>query len=182
MTSPYAPYADSVAAFADVRDSVVAMMAVELQTWLVDAYLEKVDKATMAVSLEARVPLLDPRLVEMMALAPRSWKLRRGETKVLFKEIAARYIPAANVRKPKQGFGPPYSVWLQTVFRERVACLADASSPLSGLVDRGAVRRIVEGLKRGEPRAAQVWNLLVLEEWAQSNSTRATAATVPSIG
>ena len=166
--SPYAPYAAAVADFHEVRDSVVAMMAVEVETWLVDAYLEKVDKATMAVSLEARVPLLDPRLVELIALAPRSWKLRGAATKMLLKEIAAAYIPPENVRKRKQGFGPPYEQWLRTSLRARVAELSEPDAKVASLLEPSGVRRLIAAFERGEPRAPQVWNLLVLDEWARN--------------
>jgi asparagine synthase (glutamine-hydrolysing) len=154
----------------DVRDDVSSLMLFELRTWLVDTYLEKVDKATMATSLEARVPLLDPRLVEFMALAPRRWKIAGGRTKVLLRDVASRWLPPATIAKAKQGFGPPIGLWLRTSLRQDVEALTDASPAIARWLDRDAVRGIVLGHRRGEWRDAQIWSLLMLERWARAES------------
>lgn len=150
-----------------VPDDVTGMMIHELRTWLVDTYLEKIDKATMAASLEARVPLLDPRLVEMLALAPRAWKIRGGRTKVVLREIASRSLPHETVERAKQGFGPPVRGWLSGALREDVDALADPSGALCGLLDASAVARVVRDFRRGAWRDGQVWALLVLDRWAR---------------
>jgi asparagine synthase (glutamine-hydrolysing) len=159
-----------------VEDDVLAMMVFELRTWLSDAYLEKVDKATMAASLEARVPLLDPRLVEIMALAPRSWKIAGRRTKVLLRQIAKRHIPAETIARAKQGFGPPVGLWLRSSLRHEVDALGSRGSALSDLVEPGAVLKIVEAHRRGEWRDSQVWALLVLELWGRQLRATARAA------
>jgi asparagine synthase (glutamine-hydrolysing) len=159
-----------------VEDDVLAMMVFELRTWLADAYLEKVDKATMAASLEARVPLLDPRIVETMALAPRSWKIAGGRTKVLLRRIAERHVPAETVARAKQGFGPPVGLWLRSSLRHEVDALGSRGAALADLVEIGAVRKIVEAHRRGEWRDGQVWALLVLEIWARERRAAARAA------
>ena len=151
-----------------VPDDVTSLMLYELGTWLVDTYLEKVDKATMATSLEARVPLLDPRLVEAMALAPRSWRISGGRTKVLLRAIAARWLPPATVTKAKQGFGPPIKTWLRTSLRDDVEALRSGDAAVAKLLEPAAVRAIVDGQRRGEWRDGQVWTLLVLERWARA--------------
>jgi asparagine synthase (glutamine-hydrolysing) len=156
-----------------VGDDVSALMLYELRTWLADTYLEKVDKATMATSLEARVPLLDPRLVEAMALAPRGWKIDRGATKVLLRRIASRWLPPETVTRAKQGFGPPIAVWLQTSLRRDVDALMSSDAALARLVDPSAVQAIVEGYRKGEWRDGQVWTLLVLERWARAERVQA---------
>src|SRR5260221_3784805 len=142
----------------------------ELKTWLVDTYLEKVDKATMAVSLEARVPLLDPRLVEAMALAPREWKVRGRRTKVLLREIAGRTLPAAVAGRAKHGFGPPVAGWLRGRMRADVDELLDPSAAINRLLDPAAVRAVVEDFRRGGWRDGQLWALIVLERWARSGN------------
>jgi asparagine synthase (glutamine-hydrolysing) len=151
-----------------VADDVTSLMLYELGTWLVDTYLEKVDKATMAASLEARVPLLDPRLVEALALAPRSWKISGGRTKVLLRTVAERWLPPETLSRPKQGFGPPIRTWLRTSLRTDVDALCSAEAAIAHLLEPAAVRAIVDGHRRGEWRDGQVWALLVLERWARA--------------
>jgi asparagine synthase (glutamine-hydrolysing) len=175
---PYGPYREAAGDASWIDDDVVAMMAVELQTWLVDGYLEKVDKATMAASLEARVPLLDPRLVEMMLLAPRRNKLRGSATKVQLRRIAARYLPREVALQPKRGFSPPLGLWLRGELKGDVENLAASDSCLHRLVDPEGVRQIVHAFLRGEPRESQVWALLVLEMWARRYSVASEAAAV----
>lgn len=163
-----AEYERFAAELVDVADDATAMMAHEVQTWLVDAYLEKVDKATMAASLEARVPLLDPRLVEFMALAPRHWRLDRADTKVALRKVASRYLPSQTLRKRKKGFGPPYERWLRTSLAGRLAELHQGDAPIGDHLDRSAVSAIVQKFETGYPLAPQVWALLVLDEWAKA--------------
>lgn len=151
-----------------VADDVTSLMLYELGTWLVDTYLEKVDKATMATSLEARVPLLDVRLVEAMALAPRAWRISRGRTKVLLRAIASRWLPMETVTKAKQGFGPPVRTWLRTSLRDDVEALRSGDAAIARLLEPTAIRAIVDGQRRGEWRDGQVWTLLVLERWARA--------------
>lgn len=174
----YAPYRKVAADACGIEDDVVAMMAVELQTWLVDGYLEKVDKATMATSLEARVPLLDPRLVELMLLAPRESKIRGRATKVQLRRIAARYLDREIVTQPKRGFSPPVGAWLRGELRPDVERLGSSDSDLQRLVEPDAVRHIVRSFLRGEPRESQIWSLLVLDLWARryTGATGDTAA------
>lgn len=173
---PYESQRERAPTDAVLDDDVSAMMVFELRTWLADAYLEKVDKATMAASLEARVPLLDPRLIEQLALAPRRWKIAGGRTKVLLRRIASTLVPPATVSRAKQGFGPPIGRWLQTSLRHEVDGLLSDSAAIGRILDRQGVRRVVQAYRRGEYREGQVWTLLMLELWARQDSTRARAA------
>lgn len=159
--------ADAVPDPSTVADDVTAMAVFELRTWLVDGYLEKVDKATMAASLEARVPLLDHRLVELMALAPRDWKVSVTSTKVLLRELARRWVDDEITRRPKRGFGPPIGQWLRTSLRDEVGAMTVAGSALHALVDPDEVQAIVSGFRAGEWREGQVWSLLMLSLWAE---------------
>ena len=153
-----------------VADDVTGLMIHEIKTWLVDAYLEKVDKATMATSLEARVPLLDPRIVELLALAPRSWKISGSRTKVVLRQIAARSLPAETIGRAKHGFGPPVARWLGGRLRADVDALTDPQAPITRLVDAAAVRAVIAEFRRGAWREGQVWALLVLDRWARSGA------------
>ena len=80
---------------------------------LADDYLQKVDVASMAFSLESREPLLDHELVEWAMRLPVKWKLRRGSNKYLLRKLASRYVPRDILDRPKQGFGVPIGEWLR---------------------------------------------------------------------
>jgi asparagine synthase (glutamine-hydrolysing) len=88
-------------------------MRLDLQFTLADDYLQKVDVATMAYSLEARCPLLDHTLVEWAAALPLHYKVRRGQTKYLLKKVLSRHLPNNLVYRPKRGFGTPTAAWLR---------------------------------------------------------------------
>jgi len=167
----YARLAELVPPREAIADDVTAMMVFELRTWLVDAYLEKVDKATMAASLEARVPLLDPRLVELMALAPRRWKIKGSATKVLLRQIASRWLEPATVERRKRGFGPPIGSWLRSSLQPEVDAMLEPGSAIGDIVDRDATRSLVHAFRRGEWRERQVWSLLMLALWAERERT-----------
>lgn len=92
-------------------------MRLDMGLTLVDGYLQKVDVATMAMSLEARCPLLDYRLVEWSMRLPVEFKLRRGHTKYLLKKALCRYLPADFVHRPKKGFSVPVAQWLRGPLR-----------------------------------------------------------------
>ena len=173
----YDIYAATVSELEPIKDDVVAMMAAEVQTWLVDGYLEKVDKATMAASLEARVPLLDPRLVELLLLAPFSEKRAGLQTKIQLRRIAKRYLPAEIARQPKRGFTPPIREWLLTTMRGDVEGLATPDGPLAAVLDAAAIDRIVTEFRAGGARESQVWSLLMLDRWLRNHA--AARLTVP---
>lgn len=106
-------------AFADVEGCHYLDQAsyVDLKTWLADDILVKVDRATMAHSLEARAPLLDHRLVEFAASLPADWKLKRLTTKYLFKNSQAGRVPQFVLAGKKLGFNAPITVWLEGPLR-----------------------------------------------------------------
>jgi asparagine synthase (glutamine-hydrolysing) len=95
------------------KDHINTLLYIDLKTWLPDAYMEKVDKATMACSLEARLPLLDHRLVELAFQIPSSFKLSHWKAKKIFKEAVAGLIPGEVLRKPKHGFAVPTDPWFR---------------------------------------------------------------------
>src|SRR5688500_4794184 len=99
-------------------DHLNRLMYVDLKTWLPDTYLEKVDKTSMAVSLEARVPLLDHRLVELSMRIPGRQKIAGGETKRIFKRAVADLLPVATLQKPKHGFAVPTDPWFRGELRD----------------------------------------------------------------
>jgi len=88
------------------------MMAMDYQTYLVDDILQKVDRATMSISLEGREPFLDQRIIEWAARLPMEYKTHKGKNKLILKEIVHQYLPRQMMDRPKRGFGIPVKTWL----------------------------------------------------------------------
>jgi asparagine synthase (glutamine-hydrolysing) len=124
---------------------------------------------SMAVSLEARVPLLDHPLVEFAAALPSRLKFRDGSGKWLFRKAIEPLVPAAVLSKPKQGFAMPLQRWFRRELRHRVEYLRRADSPMREWVDAGAMDRLVsEHLVGRRDHNFMLWRLLVLDLWLQS--------------
>src|SRR4029077_12581568 len=87
------------------------MAIIDLVTFLPDDILTKVDRATMAVSLEGRCPILDHRVVEFALRLPRKYKMAGAKTKIILKDVLARRVPRALFERRKQGFESPIAVW-----------------------------------------------------------------------
>jgi asparagine synthase (glutamine-hydrolysing) len=148
-------------------DVVSRLQWLDTLDYLPDDILTKVDRASMAHSLEVRAPLLDYTLVEFMARVPATLKLSGGVSKVLFRKLLAPYLPASVFSKRKQGFAVPKGAWfrrdLDRYARER---LLDARTLGRGYFRPDAVREIIR--RHGEGRrdySDWIWCLLVLEEW-----------------
>jgi asparagine synthase (glutamine-hydrolysing) len=136
-------------------DHLNRLMYVDLKTWLADAYMEKTDKATMACSLEARLPLLDHRLVELAFQIPARHKIRGLSTKRIFKRAVAPLVPPAVLRKPKHGFSVPLDPWFRGDLRSfAFEVLLDPSTRQRGYFDPS----VVERLWREQVDGRQVWD------------------------
>jgi asparagine synthase (glutamine-hydrolysing) len=140
---------------------------VDARSYLIDNCLVKTDRMSMAVSLEARVPFLDPELVELAFCVPDRYKIRRGETKALLKNIAARKIPRHCVYRPKEGFSIPIKHWLGTQFRH---LLDDATSRSriegDGIFDYPLISRFKEEHLAGKANHSHIlWSLIVFDRW-----------------
>jgi asparagine synthase (glutamine-hydrolysing) len=148
-------------------DLLNRLLYVDMKVQLVDDMLTKVDRMSMAHSLEVRVPLLDLRLVEFMARLPSSWKIRRMTLKYLLKRVAARLLPKEILRRPKAGFTIPVSVWLKNELRDMVS---DYLSP-SRVADQGLFRaEVVEEMLNAHwagrhDYSRNIWNLLMFSLW-----------------
>ena len=152
----------------DAADHAERVMAVDRALWLPDDLLLKVDRATMAYGLEARVPYLDPDLIELSGRLPSALKLDHGQnTKHVLKRIAERYLPRSLVHRRKQGFSMPLGAWLRGGLRP---LLIDCLGP-DGLGRRGLLRQqpldnmCREHLSGRAGHGTQLWAFIVLELW-----------------
>ncbi|MEI6737910.1 MAG: asparagine synthase C-terminal domain-containing protein, partial [Pseudomonadota bacterium] len=153
----------------DANDYLEKIMYVDEKLWLPDDLLTKVDRATMAYSLEARVPYLDHRFVEFTAKLNSNLKQRDKTTKFILKKLAVKYLPHEIVFRNKQGFVMPLSLWLEGDLKPHV----DAALGTSGLMKRGlfrdgALKRLLaEHQAKRSNNAGRIWALAVLEQWFQ---------------
>jgi asparagine synthase (glutamine-hydrolysing) len=159
-------------------DELNRYMYVDMKTWLVDTYLEKVDKTSMAVGLEARVPLLDYRLVEFALTIPSSYKIHHGMTKRVLRHAVADLLPARTIQKPKHGFAVPTDPWFRGELRLfAYDVLLDATTRGRGFVKTAEVERLWREHQSGaEVRDSHLWLLLNFELWARQYLDQRVAA------
>jgi asparagine synthase (glutamine-hydrolysing) len=137
--------------------------------------LTKVDRATMAVGLEARAPLLDHRLVELSWRIPSSTHLRGGKGKWILRQLLQRHVPNALFERPKSGFGIPIGSWLRGPLRDWAeSLLSKRALDDTGLVQTNAVRQVWERHLSGEINAQYgLWTVLMLQAWLlEKNATQ----------
>ena len=140
---------------------------IDIKTYLVGDILTKVDRASMAHSLEVRVPILDHEFVEWAASLPPDLKLRGGEGKYVFKKAVATQVPRDVVYRPKMGFAVPLAKWFRAELRDRVRSrLIDGSLGDTGVFDMGAVGALVSQHQSGmRDHSAVLWSLLIYESF-----------------
>ena len=161
---------DHILRYADLageRSTLDRELYVDLKSYLVDNCLVKVDRMSMACSLEVRVPLLDHELVEMAFQVPADLKLRGTETKHILKRVAARHVPKECVYRPKEGFSMPVKKWLRDELRPLMEELLD---PLrieqEGILQRAAVDRLKQEHLEGRANHSHtLWALMVFQDW-----------------
>ena len=121
----------------------------------------------MAVSLEARTPLLDHKLIEFVTRIPASMKMRGLETKHIFKRAVGDLVPAEILNRPKQGFGMPVDQWINDQLRQRIReTLTENRTRERGLIETRYVNMLLDEHERGRrDHSAALWTLLMLELW-----------------
>lgn len=162
-----AGYFNDPEAWPDVASTEKRMMFADSVTYLPDDILVKMDRASMAVSLEARAPLLSREVVEFAWSLPLGFKIGFGENKRVLRRLAARYIPNELIDRPKQGFEPPLAEWLRGPLRDWADALLQPDALAAGGLIRpepvlSAWREHCNGHR---DRNGDLWNVLMFQAW-----------------
>ncbi len=149
---------------APAEDSLSRIQYLDFHTWLPDDILCKVDRTSMAHSLEVREPLLDHELLELVARMPWDLKLRGRERKFILKETARRWLPDDLIQRPKRGFELPLRRWLQNELRNEVDAAANCP-----LLDGARVRSALALHGGGrQDRSSELWSAIMLSHWFEA--------------
>lgn len=157
--------------FSTIKDtnsiSFLSLMCyLDFRAYLPDDILVKVDRASMAVSLESRIPLLDHRIVEFAMSLPDSFKIKKGKTKWILREVAHKYIPKEIMERPKMGFGVPIDRWLRNELKDWAEdLLSENSLKKEGFFDPARVRNLWKEHLSGSDRQYELWDILMFNAW-----------------
>ncbi|SFR83365.1 XrtA/PEP-CTERM system amidotransferase [Sphingomonas jatrophae] len=153
-------------AAAPARDALDRAQYCDLKLWLPGDILTKVDRTSMAVSLEAREPLLDHRLIQFAATLPAGLRLKRGEGKYLLKRTLSRWLPDDILYRRKMGFVTPVSAWFRGPLADTAAALGRSEILAgTGWFDMPAIARIAAEHRAGRSEQGRLlWQLLMLEK------------------
>ena len=150
------------------RDFLSQMSLVDMLTYLPGDILTKVDRTSMAVSLEARVPLLDHPLMEFALALPGALRAPGGSLKHLFRKVIRPIVPSIVLERPKQGFAVPLAAWMRGPLRHRLEALARPHAMTGRFLEPAAVARLVAEHQSGRrDHSGMLWRVLVLDLWLQ---------------
>lgn len=171
--SMFRGYAATVA----TGDALDSLLYLDSKTYLPGDILTKVDRMSMATSLEARVPFLDHKLIEFVTRIPASLKMKGLETKYIFKRAMRGIVPDEILERPKQGFGMPLQEWINSQLRGRIhETLTEQRTRERGLFEPAYVDVLLDEHERGRrDHAPALWSLLMLELWHRTFVDRGRA-------
>jgi len=149
------------------NDDLSYMMAIDYKTYMLDDILQKVDRASMSVSLEGREPFLDQHIIEFAARLPSDYKLHKGIKKYILRQIVHKYVPKEMMERPKMGFGIPIAGWLKFDLKHFVD---EATDPVfleqQGLFNVSEISKLVTQFYNGrEQLHSKIWYLLMFQMW-----------------
>jgi asparagine synthase (glutamine-hydrolysing) len=181
-------HADAFSSFRDAyreclsNDPMDRAMYVDARTYMIDDVLTKVDRMSMAVSLEAREPLLDHKLLEFAARVPASLKLRNGQSKYLLRRVLDRRVPREIIDRPKRGFEAPIGQWLRGPLAGLTSeLLLDGRLRDRGIFEPREVSRLWEEHRGGRAsHSHRLWQLVMLELWFRQFVDGSPASAGPS--
>ena len=154
-----------------LQGRISQMQAADTLCYLPDDILVKVDRASMAVSLEVRVPLLDHRLFEHAWRLPADMKVRNGLGKMVLRDVLSQYVPRQLFERPKMGFGVPIDHWLRGPLKDWAQSLLDPQTmKQQGLLRPEAILPYWQRHLAGENFAYPIWNVLMLEGFLQNSA------------
>jgi asparagine synthase (glutamine-hydrolysing) len=143
------------------------MMATDLKLYLIDDIMVKVDRSSMAHSLESRTPFLDPSIVQFAWSLPQNMKFRGNKGKIIMRELLRKYIPESQMDRPKKGFSVPLCAWLRGPLRSWADALLNKNRLAnSGYFNPSKVRQIWDEHVNGHQDSSRIlWNILMFQLW-----------------
>jgi asparagine synthase (glutamine-hydrolysing) len=166
------------------RDIVSRLSEIDIRSYMLDDILVKVDRMSMAHSLEVRSPLLDHNLLEFVARLPTDYKIQHGQGKALLRKVLSRYLPPPSLSKPKQGFSVPLRDWFREGFAEMLGdyLLGGSSRLPEAYFNRAKVESVLDEHRRGAAdHGRKIWLLLVFAAWQDQYQQGGTPQCVASL-
>lgn len=151
------------------RGELNRSLYVDMKSYLVDNILTKVDRMSMAVSLEARVPFLDTDVIDLAFQLPEKFKADANTTKIILKKVAAMHVPKECIYRPKEGFSIPIKNWLNNEFKPLMdELLSDKNIKADGIFEPAMVNKLKDEHRSGKENHSHIlWGLMVFHDWKQ---------------